>query len=49
VCAGASLRAQFERRLKEIHIQSHRAVQLGHLAIPTLAFEPIVANQLTDD
>ena len=43
------LGAQFHRRLKEVHIQAYRPIQLGQLAIGALTFEAIVANELPNN
>src|SRR5712692_6501525 len=47
-CPSASW-SQLHRRLKEVHIQAHRPIQLGQLAIGALTFETIVANKLSNN
>ena len=38
--------AQLHRRLEEIDVQPHGSIQLGQLAIGTLTFEAVVADEL---
>jgi hypothetical protein len=47
--ARPSLGAHLHRRLKDVHIQAHRPIQLGQLAIGALIFETIVANKLSNN